>query len=81
MADRMQTQRDEFDAVAKLAEQYRRITMTPIVDDDYPEVRHTYEGALATVLRAMQDNGRFEQGNRYGLTAPTQRSRSQCRMA
>jgi len=49
MTDRIQTQHAEFDAVARLAEQYRRITMTPVVDDDYPEVRHTYEGALATV--------------------------------
>jgi hypothetical protein len=69
MKDKIQTQRAEFDAVADLAEQYRRVTMTAVVDDDYPEVRHYYEGALAAVLRAMKDNERFGQANRYGLTA------------
>lgn len=48
----------EFDAVAALAEQYRRIQMTPIVDDDYPEVRHKYEGAVRGFLKAAQANGR-----------------------
>jgi hypothetical protein len=31
---RMDLQNAEFDAVQRLAEQYRRITLTPIVDDD-----------------------------------------------
>lgn len=55
---RMITQRVEFDHAAELAEQYRRITMTPIVDDDYPEVRSRYEGAVYNFLRACVDNGR-----------------------
>lgn len=56
--DRMQSQKDEFDAVADLAKQYRRIEMTPIVDDDYPEVRNGYEGAMNRLLRAIKANGR-----------------------
>lgn len=68
MTDKIQTQGGEFDAAAHLAEQYRRITLTPIVDDDYPEVRHGYESALAGLMLAMAVNGRFEAGNRYRLT-------------
>lgn len=33
--DRFALQTAEFDAMAHLAEQYRRLTYTPIVDDDY----------------------------------------------
>lgn len=55
----MQSQKAEFDAVADLAEQYRRITCTPIVDDDYPEVRHHYESAMHRALRAIIANGRL----------------------
>jgi hypothetical protein len=62
--DRMQRQTDEFDACAKLAEQYRRITMTPIVDDDYPSVRRDYEHALGLFIKALEANGR--------LSPPTQ---------
>lgn len=65
---RMTLQREEFDAASELAKQYRRISMTPIVDDDYPEVRHDYESALSVFIVKMKANGRFEQGNRYGLT-------------
>jgi hypothetical protein len=42
----METQSKEFDAVADLAEKYRKLSMTPIVDDDYPEQRHYYESSL-----------------------------------
>lgn len=65
--DRMALMRAEFDAADKLAEQLRRHNMTPVVDDDYPEVRHNYESALAAFLEAMKANGRFQKGNRYGL--------------
>jgi hypothetical protein len=56
--ERMKPQSDEFDAMSKLADAWRAITMTPIVDDDYPEVRHRYEGALRDFLRACKANGR-----------------------
>jgi hypothetical protein len=63
----LETQRAEFDAMEELAKQHRRLTMTPIVDDDYPEVRHDWESALAVFINKMKENGRFEQGNRYRL--------------
>jgi hypothetical protein len=61
---RMQQQRiayqtAEFDAVEKLAEQYRRLSLTAVVDDDYPAVRHDYENALKALLEACAYNGRF----------------------
>lgn len=57
--DRIQTQKNEFDAVAELAKQYRRIEMTAVVDDDYPSVRHEYENAVRLVIDAFKDNGRL----------------------
>ena len=65
--ERMEAQRVEFDAMASLAEQYRRLTHTPIVDDDYPEVRYQYESALLEFIKSMKQNGRFGPANRYGL--------------
>ena len=56
--DRIALQNKEFDALDKLAKQWRRLQMTPVVDDDYPEVRHDYEGALSTFLTACKKNGR-----------------------
>jgi len=67
MTDKMQTQRAEFDAADRLAECLRRHNMTPVVDDDYPSVRHDYEGALDVFVETMKANGRFAEGNRYGL--------------
>lgn len=49
-------QRAEFDAVSALAEQWRRLSLTPIVDDDYPEVRHYYESAMRTLIDALRIN-------------------------
>jgi len=60
-----ETQRDEFDAMHELDKQYNRLLITAIVDDDYPEVRHAYEGALASLIEAMKANDRFVEGNRY----------------
>jgi NTP pyrophosphatase (non-canonical NTP hydrolase) len=54
----MKPQSDEFDAMDALAKEWRRVQMTPIVDDDYPEVRHAYEGAVRTFLTACKANGR-----------------------
>lgn len=55
---RVRLQGIEFDACSRLAKEYRRIQMTPPVDDDYPEVRHDYERAVIAFLRACRDNGR-----------------------
>jgi hypothetical protein len=56
--DRMKLQRAEFDAADNLASAIRAHGMTPIVDDDYPEVRHRYESALREFLSACKANGR-----------------------
>lgn len=55
--DRFQLQTAEFDAAAHLAEQYRRLTCTPIVDDDYPQVRFQYDQAVRSFLDACAANG------------------------
>lgn len=55
---KMKPQGDEFDACNELSKAYIGITSTPIVDDDYPAVRHAYESALRAFLRACQANGR-----------------------
>lgn len=62
MSDDIKTQNAEFDAVGRLGNAYRNLTMTPIVDDDYPEVRHRYESALRGLTDAMKANGRFPRG-------------------
>lgn len=51
-------QNAEFDAVSELSRQWRRIQLTPVVDDDYPEVRHGYESAVRAFLEACHKNGR-----------------------
>ncbi len=56
---RMASQNKEFAAVAQVAEQYRRITLTAVVDDDYPEVRRDYESAVRSLLDAFRENGRL----------------------
>lgn len=67
---RIAAQIAEFDAADKFAAALRRHNMTAVVDDDYPQVRHEYEDALANLLDAMRANHRFKDaGNRYGLTA------------
>jgi hypothetical protein len=60
-------QREEFDAADRFAKELRRVSMTAVVDDDYPEVRHDYESALANLFLAMKKNDRFIEGNRYQL--------------
>lgn len=57
--DPMKTQTDEFAAVNKLAYQWKRIQLTPIVDDDYPSVRHDYESAMRGLIDAIKANGRI----------------------
>ena len=64
----MKLQSAEFDAADEFAKRLRSLNQTPIVDDDYPEVRYRYESALAQLIAAMKANGRFAKGNRYGLS-------------
>jgi NTP pyrophosphatase (non-canonical NTP hydrolase) len=57
---KLRLQRLEFEAAAEFAKQVQRHSVTPVVDDDYPEVRHDYERALSTLVDAMRANGRPE---------------------
>lgn len=54
--ERMRLQKAEFDAVSELVKQYRRITLTAVVDNDYPSVRWDYDHALEEVLKAVMMN-------------------------
>lgn len=53
----IETQDEEFLAMSELATQWRRLQMTPVVDDAY--VRSGYETALQTFLFACGTNGRL----------------------
>lgn len=64
----MVNQRKEFDAAHDFAKALDRHNRVAVVDDDYPEVRHRYECALSNFIDAMKLNGRFDKGNRYGLS-------------
>jgi hypothetical protein len=59
MTERFERQKAEFNAADRLATELRRLQMTPIVDDDYPEVRHDYESAVRSFLEACKANGRL----------------------
>lgn len=56
MKDRMQLQVDEFNALDELIKRYKNLPS--VVDDDYPEMRHYYEGAAQSFLNACIANGR-----------------------
>lgn len=55
--DQLTKQKNEFDALVRLAKSYD--AMPPIVDDDYPEYRHYYERELHAFLLACCENGRI----------------------
>lgn len=55
--DKMQTQEDEFDMFVTLMRAYNNLPA--IVDDDYPECRHRYEGALQQFIKALKANSRI----------------------
>lgn len=57
MINKLKPQSDEFDALAKLIKAYNNLPA--VVDDDYPEMRHYYEGALKTFIDACKVNGRI----------------------
>jgi hypothetical protein len=66
----MRTQSKEFNALEKLFRANHILNLTPIVDDDYNEVRHSFEQALADFIEATKQNGRFAIGNAYGVFTP-----------
>lgn len=58
MEHRLELQGREFRALDALIKTYRNLPA--VVDDDYPEMRYRYDGALTTFLEACKANGRFE---------------------
>src|SRR5262245_14678300 len=54
--ERIKLQRDESTAPQELAKQTRPVLMTAVVDDDYPEVRHEYDGAADEFVRRYVAN-------------------------
>lgn len=58
MMKRMELQSAEFDAADAFAKALRAHNNVAVVDDDYPEVRHTYESALRAFFQACANNGR-----------------------
>lgn len=63
--DIIEKQGKEFDALDALIKAYRN--MPPIVDDDYPEMRHYFEGRIYEYIEAMIANGRFDPQSRGEL--------------
>jgi len=59
MIDRLDLQNAEFDALTKLAEEWRKLRQVAVVDDYYPEARHYYEGAMKAFVDAITANGRI----------------------
>lgn len=59
-ADAMALQNREFDALTELARHWDTLQKVPVVDDDYPEHRHSYERALRDFIAALRANGRLE---------------------
>lgn len=56
--ERTANQTAEFATLTKLGAKFRALMYTPVVDDDYPAVRHEYESALLAFVDAMKKNGR-----------------------
>lgn len=59
MSAALDRQNKEFDALAELAKRYDQLTRVAVVEDDYPEYRHRYEGALKDFIKAIRENGRL----------------------
>lgn len=52
-------QNREFDALTELAKRWDTLQRVAVVDDDYPQVRRQYEGAMRDFLAAIEANGRL----------------------
>ena len=52
--NKIDKQNKEFDAVAAVSAAYKGLA--PIVDDDYPQTRHRYEGGIQRLLDALALN-------------------------
>ncbi|WOE76350.1 hypothetical protein [Alterisphingorhabdus coralli] len=68
---KLHLQNAEFDALTALIKAKEHHDCVPVVDEQYQEARHNYEGALEHFIKAMEENGRFNsrptQPNRYRL--------------
>lgn len=81
IADPIAAQSFEFDAVREFTKATEALFRTPIVDDDYPEMRSRYEGALYRMLSAMSGNGRMEaRAKPIGLSFATLREANRARL-
>ena len=58
--DRIKLQNAEFDALTELSKRWDTLQQIAVVDDDYPEYRHRYEGAMRTFIAAIAANGRLQ---------------------
>jgi hypothetical protein len=45
----------EFGAADRLAKNYRRVTLSAPVDDDFPEVLHGFDSALRELIDTVKD--------------------------
>lgn len=52
-------QNREYDMLEALHKAYTQVKNTPVVDDDFPEVKRAYEAALADFLQACRNAGRL----------------------
>lgn len=57
--DALDRQNKEFDALTELAKRWGALQQVAVVDDDYPQYRHRYEGALKDFIGAIRENGRL----------------------
>jgi NTP pyrophosphatase (non-canonical NTP hydrolase) len=55
--DAMDSQKAEFDVLDELIKSYKNLPA--IVDDDYPAMRHKYEGAMYRFIEAIKNNRRL----------------------
>lgn len=56
--DPIHRQNAEFAALTELSKAWVTLQRIAVVDDDYPEYRHRYEGRVNAFLRACKENGR-----------------------
>lgn len=56
MPDKFDLLNAEFAAVKNIRDDYRRLSMTAIVDDDYPQMRHNYESGVRELVKALKEN-------------------------
>lgn len=63
---KLELQSDEFDAASDFAKAVKMHSQVAVVDDDYPQVRRVYEGALKNLIASLQRNGRFGTGLTFG---------------